>query len=304
MTTVTNEDFRRLLQTRSGILLLASRLTFFLIIGTIGGCGTLSVDNRHKNAVEIATVAGFHAISLNTAQFDLAGFYKIPAAPRSTLAALYIEGDGYAWVNRYTPSRNPTPKNPLGLKLATLDGSKNVLYLGRPCQYRVITPQSNCLQKYWTSHRFAKEVMASYHQALDELKRRFGFEGFHLVGFSGGGTVATLLAADRGDVRSLRTVAGNLDHVALSKAHRVSILRGSLNPLDIAPTLRALPQIHYSGHADRVVPPWVATHFAQAVGEGKCLKTRVIKKATHLSGWLPIWEELSTIIPQCGSSEF
>ena len=301
---MTNEDFCRTPQTSSGISLLTSRLIFLLVISVIGGCATLSVDNRHRNAVRIATAAGFHAISLKTVQFDLAGFYKVAAAPRSALATLYIEGDGYAWASRYTPSSNPTPKNPLGLKLATLDGSKSVLYLGRPCQYRAITPQSNCSQKYWTSHRSAKEVVASYHQGLDELKRRFGFKGFHLVGFSGGGTIVALLAADRRDVRSLRTVAGNLDHVALSKAHRVPVLHGSLNPIHIASTLRSLPQIHYSGGADRVVPPWVATHFAQAAGEGKCLKTQVIREATHLSGWLPIWERLSAIIPRCGSSEF
>ena len=303
MTTVTNENLCRIPRTRDGILLLALRLTLFLVISVISGCTTLSVEYRHTNAVEIATAASFRAISLNTAQFDLAGFYKV-TAPLNAPATLYIEGDGYAWVNRYTPSSNPTPKNPLGLKFATLDDSKNVLYLARPCQYRTITPQTNCSQKYWTSHRFAKEVVASYHQALDELKQRFDFMGFHLVGFSGGGTVATLLAADRRDVHSLRTVAGNLDHIALGKAHRVSILHGSLNPIDIAPTLRTLPQIHYSGRDDHVVPPWVATHFAQAVGEGKCLKTRVIRKATHLSGWLPVWERLSAIIPRCDSAEF
>ncbi len=48
---------------------------------------------------------------------------------------VYIEGDGRAYVNRRTPSNDPTPGNPMALRLALADPSLRVLYLGRPCQY-------------------------------------------------------------------------------------------------------------------------------------------------------------------------
>ena len=49
---------------------------------------------------------------------------------------VYIEGDGYAWATTTDPSDDPTPINPLALRLAAVDDAPNVLYLARPCQFR------------------------------------------------------------------------------------------------------------------------------------------------------------------------
>ena len=48
---------------------------------------------------------------------------------------IYLEGDGLAWVSRREPSRDPTPDNPIGLRLAAIDPAPNVIWLARPCQY-------------------------------------------------------------------------------------------------------------------------------------------------------------------------
>ena len=40
-----------------------------------------------------------------------------------------------SWVDRFTPSSNPTPTNPLAFKMALVDESENIIYLARPCQY-------------------------------------------------------------------------------------------------------------------------------------------------------------------------
>ena len=48
---------------------------------------------------------------------------------------VYIEGDGFAWAAPGRLSVNPTPKNPVALKLASLYKSENMIYLARPCQY-------------------------------------------------------------------------------------------------------------------------------------------------------------------------
>jgi hypothetical protein len=45
--------------------------------------------------------------------------YKKTAPTRE--AHLYIEGDGYAWKNRHEPSNDPTPMNPVAMRLAAAD---------------------------------------------------------------------------------------------------------------------------------------------------------------------------------------
>lgn len=263
----------------------------------MAACTSLSVDARRDVAFGVAAKAGFQPFSLTTDMFRLAGFYKVgePEKPIS----IYIEGDGFAWIDRYTVSPNPTPRNPMALKLAGSDQATNIVYISRPCQYVDLSLERNCDQKYWTSHRFSNEVLSSYDQALDSIKHQFNATGFHLVGFSGGGAIAALLAARRPDILSLRTIAGTLDHIALNKARRVSPLSGSLNPISVAQKLKATPQIHYSGGNDSVVPSWVSQAFAKAVGQGTCVNTHIVSRAGHLEGWLPVWKTLSREIPNC-----
>lgn len=277
-----------------------SRLAVFVILlscTALSGCSTASVDSRKDNALLIAAKSGFSAFSVQTDTFRLAGFSNA-SKPISELT-VYIEGDGLAWLDRYTVSSNPTPKNPLALKLATKDPSNGVLYLARPCQYVNIKTQSNCNSKYWTSHRFAKEVISSYEQAIDILKRTYQATGVRLVGYSGGGAIAALLAARRADVLSLITVAGNLDHVALSKYHRASILTGSLNPISVAASTYHIPQVHYSGSKDKIVPNWIAKSFSNEANAKNCSKHQSLQNIGHSDGWDAIWARLVGNEPKC-----
>jgi poly(3-hydroxybutyrate) depolymerase len=91
-----------------------------------------------------------------------------------------------------------------------------------------------------------------------------------MVGYSGGGNIAALLAARRHDIQSLRTVAGNLDVAWVNTLHNVTPMPNAISAMDSAVKLRTLPQIHYSGDADKTVPVDVARHFQQAVGEIAC----------------------------------
>ncbi len=272
-------------------------LNIVLVAFLITACAGTSIDSRRTTAFDIAKQAGFQSFSINTDVFKLAGFYKANLSPGA--ATVYIEGDGFAWIDRRTVSPNPTPLTAMGLQLATSDGAQNVIYFARPCQYVDLTRETSCHQKYWTSHRFSSDVLSSHSQALDIMKEQFSLDGFHLVGFSGGGAIAALLASQRNDVLSLRTVAGNLDHVALNKARRVSPLSGSLNPMTDAQKLQNLPQIHYSGNQDTTVPSWVAQGYVNAVGNSNCARTQIITGASHTDGWLPAWRELSREIPAC-----
>lgn len=249
-----------------------------------------------RQAQTVAQAGGLVMAQVPTERFVLTGFYRItrPDLPLT----VYIEGDGFAWRTRSQPSSNPTPINAQGLKLAAADPAPNVLYLARPCQFTPMAVNPRCEVSYWTGKRFAEDVVVAMNQAINQYTARVPGQPIHLVGYSGGATIAALLAARRGDVISLRTVAGNLDVDEVNRLHRVTPMPGSLNAIDIAPRLIDLPQIHYTGSDDSVVPPVIAQRFAAATG-GHCTQVRVVPTMRHDSDWARAWPALSSEPPRC-----
>jgi len=210
---------------------------------------------------------------------------------------VYIEGDGLAWATRERPSSDPTPRRPVALQLAALDPYPNVIYLARSCQYIKPLPET-CTPQWWTSERFSRRVVEVTNAALDALKRQTRTDQIELVGYSGGGAVALLVAASRGDIRNLRTVAGNLDTEAVNRLHRVSPMPESLNPADMAGSVSQLPQIHFAGVQDTVVPPSIASGFLQRAG-GRCTRLVLRSEADHIVGWIEAWGSLISDTPAC-----
>ena len=268
----------------------------FLFCSGVAACVT-SVQGRNQTAFDISSQAQMQPVSFRTNKFNIAGY--MTQLSENDEVSVYIEGDGFAWIDRYTISPDPTPLDPIALRLASIDRSQNVIYLARPCQYVNVDKQRNCHSQYWTSHRFATEVLSSYNEILDTISKKTNGKGFHLVGFSGGAAIAALLSAQRSDVLSLRTIAGNLDHKALNRARNVSQLSGSLNPISVAQKLRHLPQVHYSGEEDKTIPSWVAQSFARAVGSPSCVKVQTVRNASHIEGWVSFWKTQYSQRPSC-----
>jgi hypothetical protein len=227
---------------------------------------------------------------INASPFVLTAFERVH--DKGGDATVYIEGDGVAWVSRQQPSLDPTPRNPVALNLSAQDNGPNVIYLARACQYTKLTTPGPCPMAYWTSKRFAPEVIAAENAALDDIKRTYDIKKFNLVGFSGGAAVAVLAAAKRSDVASIRTVAGNLDHVRVNANHGVSQMTGSLNAVDVAPQVANIPQHHFIGSDDTVVTPDIFQSFRNASGPSKCIRSSIVRDATHESGWVDIWPTL------------
>lgn len=206
---------------------------------------------------------------------------------------VYLEGDGFAWASRTEPSRDPTPENPLALALAARDRAANVVWIARPCQYTPRQDNPACRDFYWTVGRLAPEVVRSVDAAVSAAKLAAGAKRIHLVGYSGGGGLALLIAAARSDVASIRTVAGNLHHQAFTSHHGVSSIMGaSLEPADVAPRLRAVAQWHFVGGEDRVVPAGIARAYLAAAGPTPCARLRVLPGLKHQDGWVERWPEL------------
>lgn len=222
--------------------------------------------------------------------FALTSFHKL-SKPNAPLH-IYIEGDGQAWLSRTQPALDPTPSDPLALKLAALDPAPNIVYLARPCQYSGLLNQAPCPSQYWRSARYAPEVLQSYNRALDTFKARAGASEIDLIGFSGGAAVAALLAGQRNDVASLRSVAGNLDHRAHSAYHNVSLLSGSLNPPDYAAQLAHIPQHHFIGGQDKIVPRQIYDRYSAALPQRNCTSYQIIPEAAHMEGWTHNWPAL------------
>lgn len=281
-----------------------SFLKFIILFSVLvfAGCGTDGIEKRLDTAGDLGKSFSLIQNNIEASPFILTSYERV--TERGQVATLYIEGDGLAWTGRSTPSLNPTPINPLALRLAAADVSANVFYLARPCQYsKMITPNTPCPQKYWTDSRFAPEVIEAMNAALDNMKVRHNITGFNLVGFSGGGAVAVLLIARRDDVVSLRTVAGNLNHELLHRIHNVSQLSGSLNPMNVAEKINKIPQHHFIGGDDKVVPPAIAKSFVNASGDPQCIHLTIVPNATHEKGWLEHWPTLLNYPIHCKLNE-
>lgn len=231
---------------------------------------------------------------INTQHFTLIAFLA-PVIHSDTLS-IYIEGDGLAWLTRTQASPNPTPTNPVALKLALLNKQGNVAYLARPCQYTNAAEAYNCNPHYWTDGRFAPEVITSMDQAIEALKQKTQARTIRLIGFSGGGSVAALVAARRNDVSYLVTLAGNLDHTAWTQHHGVSPLSDSINPVNIAADLRNTRQIHFSGSLDKVIPHSTTAHYRSVFTHSDSARFIVIPNTRHNCCWSAVWPELQHYI--------
>ena len=266
-------------------LILAALLAF-----TLAACTHYSADSRIRQGQDLAARAGWEERLVPAGDFQLVTFAPQYRTPVKTVY-VYIEGDGLAWRDGDTPSFNPTPKNPVALKLA-LQQTEGAAYIARPCQY--VPSEGACRDdKWWTSHRFAPEVIAAANQAIDAVKHAYGASHVVLVGYSGGGAVAALAAARRDDMAELITIAGNLDTDAWAKLHNIKPLSGSLNPADAWAALQDIPQRHFVGADDAVVPPSVAASYAARFPSAKRPAVTVIDGYDHSCCWaenrIAIW---------------
>ena len=165
---------------------------------------------------------------------------------------IYIEHDGVAWIDTDKISDDPTPRNALMLAAMAQDASPS-LYLGRPC-YFGRHHDVGCGPTFWTDARYSETVVNSMATALHGFLSNHAYDVLFL-GYSGGGTLAMLLAERFPQTHAVVTIAGNLDITAWTKHHDYSPIVGSLNPADRQPLPRAIRQSHYVGGRDFNVPP-------------------------------------------------
>ena len=253
-------------------------------------CAIPDLQQRTETASEAARQAGWQMQFIETGDFTLLSWHP-PAQPTPDLG-VYIEGDGLAWINRRRPSDNPTPIRPLAFELALRHPTTHVAYLARPCQYIPIESQTHCKRSAWTGARFSEAVIRSMNTAIDKLKQQFQSERVTLVGYSGGGAVAILLAARRHDVAQLITVAGNLNHSAWTRHHHLQALKGSLNPVDFADKVSGVSQLHFVGADDPVMPADIAASYLSRITQRDNIRVELMVGYDHSCCWVDNWQSL------------
>lgn len=251
-------------------------LIFIMLLSS--GCGTrLSPEIRQQQADSFATNGNLLREKIQTEQFLLTTYQRFDDNNKSKQMVVYIEGDGMAWISRDQLSNNPTPLNPVALELASMDNSNNVLYIARPCQY--LWPQNtfkNCNSKFWDNKRGSEEVIAAINQVISIVKTKENIRLIKLVGYSGGGGIATLITARRNDIEKLVTVAGNLNYQLFANIHGLTPMNGSVDPITVAKQIELVPQIHYFGAKDETIPEKITRSFSNDVV--------LVEDATH-SNW-------------------
>ncbi len=233
---------------------------------------------------------------LGNDDLPIVGFHK--GGRRLGRMTVYIEGDGNAWHRRSQVSSDPTPNDPVSLRLAIRDPDADVLYLARPCQYLGKGSVENCDPSLWTVARYSQDVVTAMDRAITAAKAS-PEDRLTLVGYSGGGVVATLVAAGRSDVDELITVAAPLDTVAWTNHHRVSALEGSLNPLDNLPASKRTRAFHFHGGRDRTVPPAVVDRYRLRASSERT-RFLTLSEFTHQCCWVRDWRTLLSMNRKSG----
>lgn len=252
---------------------------------TLSGCaGSINLQESTRGTALTPQI-------LKSEQFNLQALVPPPAAYKHL--RVYIEGDGHAWATSSQPSTDPTPHTSMMVTFAAHDRLP-AAYLARPCQF---VTSEQCGTAVWTSDRFGSTAIAAMSAGLDALKQQFGVNDFELVGHSGGGAVALVLAGQRSDVSQVQTIAGNVDPIYWAWQKNLTPLTNPETPLKYMARLQTIPQRHYLGLNDAVVPSTVTYKYASQL-KGKCIDL-VETAATHNSGFAESWLRLSNQAIPC-----
>jgi pimeloyl-ACP methyl ester carboxylesterase len=258
------------------------------------GAGCASPE---RGADQIANRGGLQSLVIAGQGFQHRAYARVRGS--SGMLVLFVDSDGTPWEASGTRvSADPTPTVPLALKLA-IETPDSVLYLGRPCYFGA-GPKTSCPPSMWTARRYSEDAVNSMVTATTTFAEAHGFSRVLLVGYSGGGTVAVLMAPRLHSAAGVITIAANLDTDAWTQWHRYAPLSGSLNPY-LQPALpRSVPEWHLLAERDVNVPYATVERYLERVPAGHI---RRYPAFDHACCWEKVWPSvLSQVIAELGGS--
>ncbi|ABC30952.1 conserved hypothetical protein [Hahella chejuensis KCTC 2396] len=214
-----------------------------------------------------------------------------------------LEGDGLPWSRPWRISSDPTSPDPLMFDWYR-QWPGEALYLGRPCYFGAKSrrvppapwdveepPETQSCFAYWYTHgRYSEEVVTAMAQVL---RMKAGDRPLLLLGHSGGGALAMLLAARMSNTVAVMTLSGNLNVAAWTSGHDFSPLTGSLDPAASPPLNRDVRQSHWAARGDETVKPeWIEKEAARQQA------TFQLGPASKHSDWRHYWPQINDAISQ------
>ena len=292
---------------------------FLPLLAALGlwGCAPLPPFNSEAdNTLRQALDAGFHRESL--ADYPGLALVYSGATLKKSLTSdpdfrilVFLEGDGAPWSGSgFRPPSDPTPRKSIVLALAIQevhlrslepqrpDRPVVVVYLSRPCQF--VTHKALCSPELWASERYGDLVLRLMDEAISQIisspsvshgsqKTQPNRVSIYLIGHSGGGTMAALLAGGRADAVCLITLASPLDLAAWTRRQNLSPLAGSIDPARTPEKLAKTQSHHFLGGNDRLVDrPALGVFADRQPGRTVDLMTGV----SHSVGWERNWKAI------------
>lgn len=188
---------------------------------------------------------------------------------------------------------DPTPARSLMLELMRRDPGVAV-YLSRPCYFDLA--DTRCEPRDWTTGRYSDDIVNSLAMALDTVTSQYGASRVRLIGHSGGGTLAVLLAPRLPSVSTVVTLAGNLDIERWAEWHDYSPLNSSLNPAT-QPPVDLVRELHLVAEDDAVVPWETARRYLfDLARHRKPFDVCLLRGCGHESCWRSHWQKILDMI--------
>lgn len=261
----------------------ATRLVILMLLLGLNvqfsGCASPSqrIDER-------SAALGYRRLVVQGVGYQHVAYLKAGLAAKDSALHVYLEGDGTPWIRKGVAASDPTPRTPLMFDLMSLDPAPSV-YLGRPCYHGL--KSGACTPEMWTDQRYSEAVVASMSAALDRLS--VDYQALVLLGYSGGGTLAMLIAERQPKTGTVITVAANLDTVRWAEMHKHRPLAGSRNPAARPALPPRIRQMHFAGADDDNVPPLLVR---DAIAQQHGAELRVFPKQDHSCCWREVWKEI------------
>lgn len=275
---------------------------FLVFIAMLSGCATPTsklhnIAQSHNFDRSTVSTSGFaHLVYTRNLTGGQNNALSIAQSYAKSVLHVYLEGDGSPWKYRVVTMPDPTPRDPLVLRLMAKDPAQSA-YIGRPC-YNGTSKDEGCDETLWTSGRYSKTVVRSMTGVIRKLIDQHGFTEIKLIGHSGGGALAMLIAAKLPEATLVVTIAGNLDTEGWTAHHGYSRLYSSLNPAKQPDLPQRILQWHMVGGNDSVVPPSIVKGYIR--GQSNALGIQV-QNYSHGCCWESMWGNIAKAIASSSS---
>lgn len=222
-----------------------------------------------------------------------ASLFKTSITQKTDTLWVFIEGDGTPWHLGRWPAKKPYVQTPVAHPL-WLYTQAPALYLKRPCYFN--TPKNpmsapkklpkGCTPNWWTSDIYSSLVVSQLNNELHKQLTKLRYKNYLLIGHSGGGTLAMLMAKQaRHKPRLIVTLAGNLNPAQFNKRHNLPTNTNTNTNMLIMPPVK-IRQWHYAGEKDTLIPFELINNTCQKNTQSRCYK---LNNTTHTEGWSSHW---------------